>query len=63
MVEHVIEGWCPPLAILRRLGFRTSSEINRERIALKTLRGDFADVSVPGNQGSSTSSVLEAAEA
>jgi hypothetical protein len=63
MVQHVIEGWCPPLAILRRLGFRTADEINRERTALKTLRGDFADVDVPGTDGPTTSSVLGAAEA
>jgi hypothetical protein len=28
--------------LLRRLGFRTSGEIHREKYALKALRGDFA---------------------
>ena len=41
MVQHALQGWCPPLAILRRLGFRTAKEINEERFALKALRGDF----------------------
>jgi hypothetical protein len=40
-----VEGWCPPVPILRRLGFRTSYEIEEERQALKALRGDFEGVS------------------
>jgi hypothetical protein len=41
-LQHALQGWCPPLPMLRRLGFRTTSEIERERSALKALRGDFA---------------------
>jgi len=41
LFQHATQGWCPPLPILRRLGFRTSAEINEERYALKALRGDF----------------------
>ncbi len=41
LFQHAIEGWCPPVPILRRLGFRTSYEIDEERQALKALRGDF----------------------
>src|SRR5262245_50934053 len=37
-LQHAIQGWCPPLPVLRRLGFRTSQEIDRERNALKALR-------------------------
>ena len=40
-LQHAIEGWCPPLPVLRRLGFRTAEEIDRERYALKAMRGDF----------------------
>ena len=29
--------------MLRRLGFRTRHEIDRERYALKAIRGDFAN--------------------
>jgi len=41
MFQHAIQGWCPPIPILRKLGFRTSYEIEEERGALKALRGDF----------------------
>lgn len=41
MIQHGLQGWCPPLAVLRRLGVRTAREINEERFALKALRGDF----------------------
>lgn len=39
--QHALQGWCPPLPLLRRLGVRTAREIERERYALKALRGDF----------------------
>lgn len=44
LFQHAVQGWCPPLPILRRLGIRTSREIEIEieRNALKTLRGDYA---------------------
>lgn len=41
MIQHVLQGWCPPLTVLRRMGVRTASEIDREKYALKALRGDF----------------------
>lgn len=44
LLQHAVQGWCPPLPILRRLGFRTAREIEMERTALKALRGDFAQV-------------------
>jgi hypothetical protein len=39
--QHALQGWCPPLPLLRRFGIRTVREIERERLALKALRGDF----------------------
>ena len=39
-MQHALKGWCPPLPLLRRLGVRTQYEIERERYALKALRGD-----------------------
>ena len=36
-LQHTLQGWCPPLPIFRRLGFRTPSEIERERCALQKL--------------------------
>lgn len=44
LFQHAIQGWCPPVPILRRFGFRTADEINCERYALKALRGDFAEM-------------------
>ena len=41
---HAVQGWCPPVPVLRRLGIRTRAEIERERYALKALLGDFAGV-------------------
>jgi hypothetical protein len=45
LLQHAVQGWCPPLPVFRRLGFRTMSEIDFERYALKALRGDFAGIS------------------
>jgi hypothetical protein len=44
-LQHALQGWCPPVPVLRRLGFRTMDEINHERYALKALRGDFKNLS------------------
>lgn len=43
-LQHALSGWCPPIPVLRRLGVRTTREINHERFALKALRGDFDDI-------------------
>lgn len=40
LLQHAIQGWCPPLPVMRRLGVRTSEEINREREALKRALGE-----------------------
>jgi hypothetical protein len=44
LLQHAVQGWCPPVPVLRHLGFRTAAEIERERYALKALRGDFKDL-------------------
>jgi hypothetical protein len=51
LVLHALDGWCPPVPVLRRLGVRTAREINRERYGLKALRGDFdgCDPKAPGD--------------
>lgn len=48
LLQHAVQGWCPPLPVLRRMGFRTQREIDEERFALKALRGDFRHVSSDG---------------
>lgn len=44
LTQHAIQGWCPPLPLLRSLGIRTRKEIDREKYALKLLRGDFNEI-------------------
>lgn len=41
LLRFAIQGWYPPLPLLRKLGVRTRLEIEQERYALKLLRGDF----------------------
>ena len=41
LLQHAVQGWCPPLPIFRRLGKRTHAEIDEERIALRILNGDI----------------------
>jgi hypothetical protein len=44
LFQHAVKGWCPPLPALRRMGVRTRQEIEREKYALKALRGDFEEM-------------------
>lgn len=37
MLQHTLQGWCPPLSLIRRFGIRTASEIDQEKDALKKL--------------------------
>ncbi|WP_346797483.1 hypothetical protein R5M92_02100 [Halomonas sp. Bachu 37] len=41
LLQHALQGWCPPIVFLRKRGIRTATEIAVERYALKALRGDF----------------------
>jgi hypothetical protein len=41
LLQHAIQGWCPPVRLFRRFGFRTHGEIATEHYALRFLRGDF----------------------
>ncbi len=44
LLLHAVSGWAPPVPVLKKLGFRTRDEINRERYALKALKGDFKNM-------------------
>jgi hypothetical protein len=44
LLQHAVQGWCPPLPVFRRMGVRTQTEIEEEKAALKALRGDFQNV-------------------
>jgi hypothetical protein len=35
LLHHAVRGWCPPVSVLRRIGFRTEKEIAAERTALE----------------------------
>jgi hypothetical protein len=35
LLQHGLQGWCPPLPLLRRFGIRTRGEIDREKYELK----------------------------
>ena len=43
-MQHAVQGWCPPLPVLRLLKIRTQKEIEQEKYALKILRGDFENL-------------------
>lgn len=45
LLQHGLQGWCPPLPLFRSMGYRTRQEISEEVYALKVLRGDFKDIS------------------
>jgi hypothetical protein len=41
LLLRITLGWLPPLPVARHFGVRTRKEIERERYALKLVRGDF----------------------
>jgi len=45
LLQHGIQGWCPPIPLFRAMGYRTRQEISEEVYALKVLRGDFDGIS------------------
>jgi hypothetical protein len=47
LLQHAIQGWCPPVPLLRRLGFRTPAEICEERCGLKMLGGEYRSFGDP----------------
>lgn len=49
LAQHALQGWCPPLPLVRRLGVRTPREIEAERYALMMLRGDFKSIGEDGD--------------
>lgn len=54
LLQHALQGWSPPVPLFRRRGLRTAAEIERERVALRALRGDFAAIRPSGGRRSST---------
>ena len=62
LLQHAIQGWCPPVPLFRRLGVRTQTEIDYERYALKALRGDFQQLPAEGS-GMNHASAMRVLEA
>ena len=61
LLQHAVQGWCPPLPFFRRRGVRTMREIDEERYALKALRGDFGPIGPgPNTRDSRGSHALQA---
>lgn len=56
LLQHALQGWCPPVPIIRKWGVRTEDEINAEKTVLKWIRGDFSE------DNSSIDDMLEIAE-
>ncbi len=46
LLQHAVQGWSPPIPLLRRAGVRTRGEIDIEKFALKALRGDFENIPI-----------------
>jgi hypothetical protein len=65
LLKHAVSGWCPPVPILRRLGIKTRSELDREKFALKAIRGDFKNINLPERHAKNRepSQVIEAVSA
>jgi Protein of unknown function (DUF2892) len=62
LLQHALQGWCPPVPFFRKRGFRTMREIDTERYALKALRGDFGPIGPgPHNRDTRASHALQAA--
>ena len=61
LLQHALQGWCPPIELFRFLGRRSRNEIDAERTALKALRGDFADLPREGAPAVLAAAAMEAA--
>lgn len=60
LFQHAVQGWCPPVPVFRRLGVRTRQEIEREKYAMKALRGDFKNVTSGAMAGEAAVRAVEA---
>jgi hypothetical protein len=62
LLQHALQGWCPPLPLIRALGVRTPLEIEEERFALKVARGDFGRARAQPLEASHPRTLLAAAK-
>lgn len=59
-LHYALAGWTPPILLLRRLGLRTRREIDAEKFALKSVRGDFDAVCATHNPIARAGNALQA---
>jgi len=59
LLQQSLDGWSPPMSLLRRLGIRTRDEIDRERTALRALEGRFDDMAKEKDIGRKTEKIIE----
>jgi hypothetical protein len=60
LFQHAVQGWCPPMPILRRLRKRTRNEIDAEKFGMKALRGDFDDINSNTGHANLAEKVIQA---
>jgi hypothetical protein len=51
-LQHVFQGWAPPVDLVRRCGFRTANEIETERRELLALLGERASERASSSESS-----------
>jgi hypothetical protein len=49
LLQHALQGWCPPVPMFRKLGVRTTREIDEEKTALRIVRADFRPTPDPAD--------------
>ena len=47
LLQHAVQGWCPPVTFFRSRGFRTSSEIDRSDMHSRRCVAIFATSRLP----------------
>jgi hypothetical protein len=63
LLQHATQGWCPPVPMFRSRGVRTRKEIDAEKVAVKALRGDFAQLDSEGDASQRSRQAWRAANA
>lgn len=51
LLQHALQGWCPPLPLLRRLGVRTLNEIESEKETIRKMIERRVDIYQPPEAG------------
>ena len=63
LLQHALQGWCPPVPMFRSRGVRTRKEIDTEKFVVKALRGDFAGIDSQSDPNDRARAAWQAANA